>query len=811
MTAPIWVTPAGFLGTLTERVTTSTAIYASGTNVTYSILAGDLPSGIYLDKNSGAIQGTPVSVPVTLTYEFVVRAVNTATSELSDRTFLLDVEGITAPNWVTIQGFLPAGLNGEYYTFNQEYVDFQLRADTDILAPGNSLKYYIGDNEGQLPPGLTMTRSGRIYGFIDDTLKLDWQASRTGGYDTERFDAYPYDHAAVTEDVVDLYKPVSINKTYQFIVTVTDGAASAKRAFKIEVIDPNSLRADNSFIDVDTDDYDASSGYLLAPLWLSSSGNLLPKPANLGSIRASRNQVISLYEYDPYPFVGPVTWDWSTTVNPEIKIVTDSQFDFTGQPTRNKYSDTQLYFKDAEIFPVKGMRLRLSEYIEGYDDTTYIITGVVATSGSTGYLNLDRPLVQSTVSADKHLPDTRVIYVGSPSVHPPGLNLDPATGELYGKIPYQPAYSQTYRFTIKAIKTDFQTGQTTAADQIFLLTVLGDIDSYIQFTSQSALGTLIPGQISELAVVAENVNSEFSVTYDIVGGTLPPGLTFGNDGSIIGRVEYRQNTTFDGGLLTLDQSETTIDKNWYFTVRASDSYRLSAVEQTFFITVVQDSPTEYTRIFVKPFLSQEKRNLYREFVTDPVTFDSEVLYRPNDPEFGIQPSIKMVIETGIEKAPIEDYVAAMQTIFYRKRFYFGEVKSVMAQDESGKDVYELIYVDIIDNQMNGIQSPTYATSVANMQNNFESIEIDPDVPISVDERFRPRFMSTLQENGIPLGFVKVVPICYVLPGNSAKFLSRIKANGFDFKNFDFETDRVIVETPLETDENGWLFYPTDRR
>lgn len=809
MSEPTWVTPAGFLGTLTERISTSTSLQVSGTNVGFKLLAGKLPGGILLNTSTGVLSGTPVSVPVDIDSEFVVRAYNTG--GLSDRTFKFTVTGSTDPIWATPQGLLPAGINGEYYTFNKEYVDITIRAETDILAPNNSLKYYIGDNQGQLPPGLKLTQSGRIYGFINDSLNLDWQASRTGGYDTERFDAYPYDHAAQTVDVVELYKPVSINKIYQFVVTVTDGIASSKRAFSIEVTDPNSFRADNAFIDVDNVGYDASSGYLLAPLWLSSSGNLLPTPANLGTIRASRNQVITLHEYDPYPFVGPVSWDWSTTVNPEIKLVTDSQFDFTGRPTKNKYGDTQLYFKDVDIFPVKGMRLRLDEYIEGYDTTTYLITGVVSTGLNSGYLNLDRPIVQSTTSADRNLPDTRVFYVGTPSVHPQGLNLDPVTGELYGAIPYQPAYSQTYRFTIKIIKTDFQTGQSTSADQIFLLTVKGDIESFIQFTSPSSLGTLIPGEISELAVVAENVNSKFSISYDIVSGVLPSGLSFSSDGSIIGKIDYNKNTTFDGGTLTFDQTETSIDKNWYFTVRASDSYRLSAVEQTFSITVIQDSPIEYTRIFVKPFLAPSKRDLYREFITDQITFDSALLYRPNDPEFGLQSNIKMVIETGIEKAPIEDYVAAMQTIFYRKKFYFGEVKSVTAQDADGKDVYELIYVNIIDNQMAGNASPAYATSVINMQNTLESIEIDPDVPITVDERLRPRYMSTLQDNGIPLGFIKAVPLCYVLPGNSAKFLSRIKSSGFDFKQIDFDTDRIIVETPLETDENGWLFYPTNRQ
>jgi hypothetical protein len=79
----------------------------------------------------------------------------------------------------------------------------------------------------------------------------------------------------------------------------------------------------------------------------------------------------------------------------------------------------------------------------------------------------------------------------------------------------------------------------------------------------------------------------------------------------------------------------------------------------------------------------------------------------------------------------------------------------------------------------------------------------------VNEDLQPKYMTTLQENtGVPLGFIKAVPICYVLPGNSSKMLSRIRDSGFDFKQFDFDTDRIIIETPAETTQNGWIYYPT---
>ena len=805
MTAPVWITSAGFLGTLTERISTSVTVQATGTNVGYSLITGVLPSGLFLSTSTGLISGTPYSVPTTVTSNFVIRAKNT--DGVSDQTFSLNVTGPTNPTWATPGGVLPAGLNGAYYVINKEYVDYTVRADTDILASGNTLKYYIADRDGQLPPGLTLSLSGRISGYVNDELKLDSSVSITGGYDEESYDRYPYDHAIMNINVVELVKPESINKTYQFYITVTDGISSSRQLFNMTIVDPNSLRTDNITVHVDTTLLDDSASYLVAPLWQNNFGQLLARTANLGTIRSGRDQIISLYEYDPYPFVGPLTWDWSTTVNPEISIAIDSQYDAASFPTKNLAGDSVIYFKNAKVFPVAGMKLRLDEYIPDFDSTTYTILGVIPTGTTSGILNLDRPLVQE-------LPDSQVVYLGTASQHPPGMSLDSETGQLYGRLSYQPAYSKSYRFTINIIKTDQQSQSTVVSPQIFILTIKGDIDSYIQFITTGSLGTVIPGQFSELSVLAQNVYADYNIQYELVGGVLPKGLTLNTDGTIEGRVDYRSQTYFDFTAtnvfhaFTIDGGSTTIDENWYFTVRASDVYKLSAVDQECYITIKETSLTEYTRVYVKPFLAPASRVAYRDFMSNSVTFDSTLLYRPNDPEFGVQPQIKMVIETGLEKIDINSYVGAMQQYFHRKRFYFGDIKSVAAEDSNGNIVYELIYVDIIDNQMSNSYSPANAVSLANMQTQLEAIQID-SATIAVDDRLQPRYMTTLQsDTGVPLGFIKAVPICYVLPGNTAKVLSRIRDSGFDFKQFDFDTDRIIVETPKESDQNGWLYYPT---
>jgi len=1119
MSSPVWITPTGFLGTLSERRTISIPVVATttGTNLSYSVISGQLPTGVYLNPNTGLLLGTPVSVALDTDTTFVIRAQDSI--GIADRTFSFTTTGVDEPIWVTTAGLLPVGLNGEMYAINQQYVDYTVRAETDILLSGNRLKYFIADNQGQLPPGLTLSQDGVIRGYVNDNLILDSQASTNGGYDTEAYDLYPFEHNATNENVFDpnnilgqlditditlsepgviytdgfhgftdgrlvyiqnatglidlngngyyvkvysinsfalysdqqltqavntselspylgegqvvwgsssLGKPQVINKTYQFTVTVTDGIASVQRIFNIDVVDRNSLRVDNTFLSVDSDWFDSSAGYMLAPIWQTKYGDKLPKVANLGSVRANREQILTVYDYDPYPLDGPTIFNWSTlTVNPDIKLIADSRVGAVNLPTQNLRGQNAIYFKDAEIIPVKGMQIRLGEYIPGGDATTYTVTGVIKLTDTSGILNIDQPLAQG-------IPDLRILYVGTPSRRPAGLSLDPLSGNIYGRLSYQPSYSDSYRFTVQVVKinqsvgditlndassgvarivgkryfegltvsttatmssvvvdnliseikpqlpnpTDYADtglvgdiilagisdnviyndllavmggttyafiytnpdnnpsweylGETVISSQIYLLTVLGEIPSAIQWVSTSSVGAIALGQISELAVKAVNTNTNYSITYELISGQLPQGLVLDYDGTIKGKItnlgqtyfdfaattasfagsisqniltvntvtsgtivphqyitspstnpglvtatfimsgssdtwivsNHTTSTTFDlittststvsigtetqivilstttsittssidlstttfnattlspyayaNTLLSIDNKLTTVDQNWYFTVRASDAYRLSAVEKQFYITVNTDSLSNYTRIYVKPFMLREKRNAYKNFITDSLIFDPLLIYRSNDPEFGVQNQIKMLIETGIEQIDLDLYAEAMQQYFYRKRFYFGEVKSILAQDSTGNSVYEIIYVDIIDDQMIGTAG--VENSVINMQSQLEAIEIDSNT-ILVDERLQPKYMTTLNaDTGVPLGFIKAVPLCYTIPGGAIKILSRINnainTGAFTFNQFDFDTDRIVIETVKDTEQTGWLAYPTNRR
>lgn len=874
MTAPVWVTPAGDLGTIEQVKACNISLQASGSNITYSLISGEIPKGLQINSSNGSLYGTPFYVGNNVSYEFVIRAKNA--DGAADRTFTITVSGPVDPLWDTPAGYLQVGPNLEPYALNKNRVDYRLQATVAGLPQGQSLRYYIAENDGQLPPGLTLSEAtGLISGYVNDQLTIDYLASKSGGYDAEYYDVYPYDHALIINNVVE-GKLVSITKIYQFYVTVTDGISTSRRKFQIRIEDPNTFRADTTQITDDTTNYLANIGYLIPPIWLGADNSILPNPSNLGTLRANNNQVLDLNAYDPYPFVGPISFDWETIkVNPEIRMLSNSETNITGAPTSNLAGQSFLIVSKAIGVPTAGMYLQLYTYLPNATQTVYRINSVEA-YGTTGYklgigivtkykgeINTvnNFPTANSAgdmfkVLANNHyyvctgvpstfidvganapgyidyylentITDLTTVFVGSLSKQPPGLELDTESGLLYGRIPYQPAYSQNYRFTVRITKTDQETGQTVSDNHIFNLTLKGDIETTIAFTSNTVLGEIRPGHISELSVEAIHTAANLDITYSLTGGKLPPGLTLTPTGNITGVIPTNIQTNFDiattgFNTTTFDGGTTTFDRTFTFNITARDSYLFSAVSKDFTINIVENTVTPHTNIYVKPLLKKEQRQYIRSLVEDLNIFNPKLMYRLDDPNFGVQREVKMTIEYGIEKIDLDKYVPALTNYFKRRRYYFGELKTAIAVDSNGTHLYDVVYLDIIDDQMlgntisvarsftqevNGQPVTYYPDSVLNEQFALSTITLDNNKPITINDDYQPRFMQTLQaDTGVPLGFVKAHILCYTLPNESSKIVSSIKRSGFDFKLIDFDIDRIVIEDTLDYEGTKYLVF-----
>ena len=489
-----WNTPQGSLGTKKERETTSITLLATSdvSAVAYTLIAGSLPRGLRLIDN--AIKGSPSEVKSYTTSRFVIRAQDS--NDLEDRTFSLSVDGADAPEWITKEGYLQVGTGEAYFVLDNSRVNFQLESyDADVIA-GDKLEYYLVPMGGQLPPGLSLSRSGVISGFTDPIFAIDYNASLNGGYDTGAFDVTPIDFVEAKSNGFDDYfydnvtydysepsrSPKRLSRSYSFVIAVTDGATVVRQSFKIYVVTEEFLTADNSIVQISTNVFTADASSDRVPLWISDS--------NLGRYRSNNYVTLFLDVYDPPSLPGTITYFLL--------------------PTNNN---------------------------------------------------------------------------GSPSVPPPGLELDSVTGELAGVVPYQSKISKTYSFTVEAVNfpstlyssgytlvgnwntsinyspnqavkylnyiyictkenraiiptnTTYWTKGVSSAAKTFNVEIVGEIESAVRWVSNESLGTIRPNQPSQLFVEANTVLYGGRANYKKISGDLPIGLELLSDGKIQGKVK----------------------------------------------------------------------------------------------------------------------------------------------------------------------------------------------------------------------------------------------------------------------------------
>jgi hypothetical protein len=233
--------------------------------------------------------------------------------------------------------------------------------------------------------------------------------------------------------------------------------------------------------------------------------------------------------------------------------------------------------------------------------------------------------------------------------------------------------------------------------------VLGEVDSVINWNTDSDLGSINANFVSTLFIAATTTVPNAQLRYVITAGALPNGLTLALDGEILGKVrQFPLNgllglTTFDNRDLTLDNNQTSVDRTFVFTVEARDQFGYSATTRTFTLKVIAASDLLYSNLYVRPFLKIDQRNSYLALIGDPEIFKPSSIYRPNDELFGIQKQLKMLVYAGIETKTINYYVAATAKNHRRKRYQLGSVKTAEAKEPGTNTVlYEVVYVEIVD-------------------------------------------------------------------------------------------------------------------
>lgn len=308
---------------------------------------------------------------------------------------------------------------------------------------------------------------------------------------------------------------------------------------------------------------------------------------------------------------------------------------------------------------------------------------------------------------------------------------------------------------------------------------------FIGWENTGSIGALIPGEISELYVKALVSTSTVDTKYTITTGSLPANLSLDRNGLICGIVAVNTST---------GTSVTTSS----FTVEVVDNNNNHLIDGQFSLTVNQSTSTEFTNVYFKSLPTQEKRRAYKDFIENSIIFDPSLLYRPSDLNFGIQREPKFVLNFGIEKLSLSEYVDIISENFYKRRFLLGSPKIAVAKNADKTIRHEIIYVDILDKNINSndISVPQeltfngvtyYPSSVSNMRERFNSGGSNTTLQ-------DPKFTKTIQEgDSTKLGYIAFVPLCFALPGKGMKILRSITNSGFKFNLMDFDIDRIFVQ------------------
>jgi hypothetical protein len=303
---------------------------------------------------------------------------------------------------------------------------------------------------------------------------------------------------------------------------------------------------------------------------------------------------------------------------------------------------------------------------------------------------------------------------------PNGMKLDIKTGEIYGIIPYQSESIKHFTFTVTATRFG-RKNELASVSKTFTVSTLGDIDSKITWLTNANLGVLDVNLISTLKIEAISTLANAQLSYELISGVLPPGLTLQVNGEIIGKIRQYStpgpdniegNTDDLKGLttfydivngvrvnnLTFDNSTTTVDKIYRFVIRAKDQANYSAIDQEFILEIGTPDNKLFSNLYVTTYMASNKRDYFNSFINNDKIFPLDKVYRSNDINFGVRKDLRMLIYAGIETRDAEEYISMIGLNHKRKRFRFGDVKKAKAKILGTNNiVYELVYVEMIDN------------------------------------------------------------------------------------------------------------------
>jgi hypothetical protein len=822
MAQPQWITPAGSLGTIPEGVFYSTPVQAvaNGEDVYFRLIAGQLPDGVQVTangtvegvpKNVVRVQGVPTEVSEDVTTRFAIRAFtrnpNGTVNRLADRTFTITVTGQDVPEFVT-----PAGNVGTFYDGTEASVQIEF-TDTD---PDDTVRILL--LSGALPPGMVLDpRTGLISGVIAPLVGPAGTA--TPGYDATQYDQYPFD-----------FSTRSASKNYQFTLEITDGKDSNARTFEIFVYSKDSMSAD-------TTDFTADNTFITADVVPTRTPVLLTPPGDLGRVRADN---FYAFKFDAIDFDGdPI--EYSITVGAGVGFdAAGTTFDETGigfdrgafslPPGLTINPDTGWFYgyipdqgatEQTYRFAIRVLKANNPSIISGFYYFTITITGDIntevtwLTEPDLGVINngaISTLAVEAVNRGGRSL--EYKLVSGSNSRLPQGLTLQP-TGHITGRVSFntfavdsgtttfdvdlntrlnidETTFDSKFDFTVNA----FSAATEQVGYQLGAITITAGGSGYI---SQPTV-TISAPPATDTAIQAT------AGVVTIIGGVIT-AIAIGNPGR--GYVTPPTVTITGGGGSNATATTSIIEV---------DLINAVSVFRRFTVTVNRAFNEPYETLYIKAMPPEADRALVDQLLQNQDIIPESVLYRADDPNFGIASSVIYDHAYGLTASSLDLYVSSLDINHYWKNLTLGEIRTARALDAQGNVLYEVVYSAVIDNLVNndGVSVGKEVT-LPYPVNEGDSTEIDVVYPNSlINMRDQvidtvgqitpalPLWMLSKQVNGQVLGFIPAWVIAYVLPGESGRVAYNIRTQfGDQLNRVDFKVDRYEIDRSQTYD---WLPY-----
>ena len=861
-----WVTPEGSLGTYSENTEVVLSLEVDNpvtTPATFTLLSGSLPTGVTLAVN-GTLSGTPqidtAGSNVAREFRFAVRARNTA-GQIADRTFSLYINSIIPPTILT-SGIRGEGVGSEFGNILLDFIDrglgyYSANVTATIDAPATvggekalAGKVHLFGNGAIKSIGLT--RPGTGYTFVPNI-------TITGANSTVA-------NASITS-------------------LTTNGLEDLGRWFDGDYVEIQILKQETS--PTGTLEWAVMQGSLPPGLSISQTGlitGFAEAPAAAGDAGTA---AYDTGRYDQY------VWDFegasdSRTYQFTIRIFDGINYAYQryriGIYAKTFFlvdnilitADSALYTADRDGYqypsittvatdlpPVRQLQSYAYQFKAFYANPNHKVKWSVNSGGPARFDQGAAPIPDDNNNVYTVVPYDGKSFDQSDLSLPGGIYIDLNTGWLIGTLGTTTSYQSTYEFTVTAyVEVPISaTAFSRRASQpvTFRLKVLSEVEDIITWTTDSDLGSIDNGTVSTLKIEATS-RSGAALTYRVKSGQyvrIPQGLSILSNGLISGR------TSFDD--LTLDRNNSTITYNpvtktydtyYRFTIIAENADATIYDEKEFTLTVSNINEKPYESLYLKALLPAPLRQVFRSIVTDPNLASSDIIYRVNDPYFGVHLDLTMLVQPGIKAEEAALYIDAMSTHHYDKQIDFGTIRKAVARNTDGSVKYEVLYVDVLDyNTSNepGVEiianKPSLAVDYGLLsqpgldRDDFHSVSdrisrsddfglitgndvtfeetifsnsfanMANDIAQGIGYEFQgalPDWMLSVQpDTGQPLGLVRGLVLAYANPGQGDKLLYRYRASllqsGYavtDIMNtFKFVADRYQWDRTLSINFN----------